>query len=106
MPGEAQAIDIKFDGYCDGMHLRLTAGYLWGHQTGCVSDPVIGPFQGNAYIVVADSTQPGILFLFDIDLDGTFFIAATDGANIFAVNQGTWSFGTPSKGAGGPSYLP
>jgi hypothetical protein len=99
-------IDIVFDGYCDGMRLKIpstglgTAGTIDGRRTGCESAPIMGAVakvNGLRDWVVDDVNGP---FQFGIFEDGTFVIYVGSGGLESVLNAGTWSYGTPvARGA-------
>jgi hypothetical protein len=114
---KAEAFDIKFDGFCDGMNLNLDLPRLWGVQTGsCIPSPqaIIGdiagvPGEGKVLAVSTTfASTPGNIYTYYIRLDNTFTNYVTNGTGPpVKINDGTWSIGAPAAAAAGlPSSVP
>jgi hypothetical protein len=92
----AQALDIVYDGFCDGVSLDVTNGVTFGTETGCVSGPVVGTrgnvvTQGHA-VTLAENHVANAIYV--IRLDHTWTIYLSDGSEL---QSGTWSF-APAAG--------
>ena len=93
----AQALDIVFDGFCDGVKANVNAnGVTWGTETGCLSGPVVGTKgtvvnQGRAYSLALNHVANAI---YVIRTDNTWTIYLSDGSEL---QSGTWSF-APAAG--------
>jgi hypothetical protein len=105
------ALDIVFDGYCDGMHLNLpsaglgTPGTVDGDHTGCISGGFVGTSSGRpkgAHISTDYGGSHPELLHFLINANGTWTIYSISGDLQTFINAGTWSPGTP-KGDGRPA---
>ena len=98
----AQALDIVYDGFCDGVSLNVTAaGVAFGVETGCISGPVVGTkgnvtSQGQAFSVAENHVANAI---YVIRPDHTWTIYLSDGSEL---QSGTWSFAA----AGGTNWQP
>jgi hypothetical protein len=110
---EARAFDIKFDGFCDGMTLNFEGGQIWGTQTGCLDEVIMGnlaktfdPVSG--FVMEIATTSGGLVGTYYLKFDRTFSNYWTDGVSPPFFNvSGTWSPGTPSNAAAGlPATVP
>jgi hypothetical protein len=102
-------IDISFDGFCDGMTLKIPsaglhiAGTIDGHATGCYSQAVMGGVaKVNGLTAWFVSTVVGGTTLqYAIFSDGTWANYYVSGGVIVPIFTGTWSYGTPvARGVG------
>ena len=87
----AQALDIVYDGFCDGVSATFLAnGVAFGTETGCVSGPVVGTvgklIQGHAISLAEDHVANAI---YVIRHNHTWSIYLSDGSEL---QSGTWSF--------------
>jgi len=107
----ASGFDITFDGYCDGLHMEIPsigdpsdAYTIDGERTGCDSAAIFGsgkgksPGHGSQYVVLTDQTIHTV-----VSKDHTWVHYALDGDQIFVLNSGTWSDGTPPPAKKGVS---
>lgn len=91
----SKTVDLKFDGFCDGMHLFISqaSGVVSGNVTGCVTGRVIGTVGGNSSkgigITVMSRT---FLYVID-DLSQTWQLYTSAGT---LLQSGTWSVGVPA----------
>jgi hypothetical protein len=114
---EARAIDISFDGFCDGMSFEFSGStfMVGGVQTGCVSGRIIGnvgvdvgpffPTPGVGLNICArDQDFGGADFYLINWTQGTWALYRTIGGELpFLLNSGTWSFGAPLSAADLPA---
>jgi hypothetical protein len=108
-------VDITFDGYCDGLHLKYKAvnGFDYtveGSRTGCAAGPAVGVAKpnkngkfgitkGSTFLMLEDSSIHTVL-----KKDGTWVhYCDVGGGTIGVCNSGTWSLGAPAKAGGGSS---
>ena len=88
----AQALDIVYDGFCDGIRVHVkNNGQVFGNETGCISGPVVGTKgvvdnQGQA-LSLAENHVANAVFV--IRFDHTWTIYLSDGSEL---QSGTWSF--------------
>ena len=88
----AQALDIVYDGFCDGIRVHVkNNGQVFGTETGCISGPVVGTKgvvdnQGQALSLAENHVANGI---FVIRFNHTWTIYLSDGSEL---QSGTWSF--------------
>ena len=93
----AQALDIVYDGFCDGIRVHVkNNGQVFGTETGCISGPVVGTKgvvdnQGQA-LSLAENHVANAIFV--IRFDHTWTIYLSDGSEL---QSGTWSF-APAAG--------
>ena len=98
----AQALDIVYDGFCDGIRVHVkNNGQVFGTETGCISGPVVGTKgvvdnQGEA-LTLAENHVANAIYV--IRPDHTWTIYLSDGSEL---QSGTWSFAA----AGGPNWQP
>jgi hypothetical protein len=112
-PG-AQAADISFDGYCDGMRMSFKAvpgddPTVQGKSIGCVSSGVIGlakptatgrySVRGTEFLMSADYNASGLTAHWVINRNHTWAAYGESGGVIALLNSGTWSDGPPARGA-------
>jgi hypothetical protein len=94
------SIDISFDGYCDGLHMNYASAGLGeastvdGDQTGCVVGGIFGTASNANNAVYL--TVPGFSTFTVVNLDHTWVHYGFSGNQIYVLNSGTWSFGTPA----------
>ena len=94
----AQALDIVYDGFCDGVRANVTAnGVTFGTETGCISGPVVGTKgivvnQGPQAFSLAETHVANAIYV--IRIDHTWTIYLSDGSEL---QSGTWSF-APAAG--------
>jgi len=97
-------MNIVFDGYCDGMSLTTPSAGLGsretvdGDQTGCVTGGIFGTasaFKGQYFMTV-----PTYGTFTVIGLNQTWVHYALNGNQIYILNSGTWSPGTPKAAPG------
>jgi hypothetical protein len=87
----AQALDIVYDGFCDGVSVNVTAnGVAFGTETGCISGPVVGTKgsvvnQGQA-LSLAENHIANAIYV--IRPNHTWTIYLSDGSEL---QSGTWS---------------
>lgn len=98
LPGPlAAAIDISFDGFCDGEHLNLpgSAGGpgIDGVQSGCASNPLIGA--GGGGMVGMVDYMDGLFYALMPNHTWVLYNDCGDGTECF-LNSGTWSTGVPA----------
>ena len=102
--------NITFDGYCDGLQLIFPSAGLGnsqtvdGHQTGCVAGPIFG--QAATDKTEGFVTIPGFQTFTDLHENHTWTHYGLIGNQIYIVNSGTWSFGSPIANRGLPSNTP
>ncbi len=107
--GIAGTKNIVFDGYCDGMRLvspsagLALTGTVDGNRTGCASDAIYGAKSKIAgargtYAVNIDQRTLGFQILTVIFRNNTWIHYSISGNNIYVLNSGTWSPGTPLAG--------
>ena len=71
----AQALDIAYDGFCDGVRVNVLAnGVAYGTETGCISGPVVGTKgvvdnQGQA-LTLAENHVANAVFVIRFDIPG------------------------------------
>ena len=93
----AQALDIVYDGFCDGIRVHVkNNGQVFGTETGCISGPVVGTKgvvdnQGQALSLAENHVANGI---FVIRFNHTWTIYLSDGSEL---QSGTWSI-APAAG--------
>jgi hypothetical protein len=92
----AQALDIVYDGFCDGVSVDIVNGVAFGTETGCLSGPVVGTRgyvtdQDHA-ISLAENHVANAIYV--IRFDHTWTIYLSDGSEL---QSGTWSF-APAAG--------
>jgi hypothetical protein len=90
-----KTVDIKFDGFCDGMRLVInqSSGEVRGNDTGCVSDPLIGTVGGLSKIGAGISVMSrGFLYVID-DSPTRWTLYLSDGT---LLQSGTYSLGVPA----------
>ncbi len=93
----AEAFDISFDDYCDGMQFEWGAAppFLYGTRTGCADEEIIGI--AGPLVIFFWVRDDGVKFITLVRFDGTFeHYASFDGGPVELVNDGTWSFGPPT----------
>jgi hypothetical protein len=94
-----KSYDITFDGYCDGLHIEYPATGFGtkqtadGYQTGCVSGGIFG--EANSSGSMAMLTIPGFSTFTTVSKDRTWVHYGFNGNEIYVLNSGTWSYGTP-----------
>lgn len=108
LSGAASAVELCYDGYCDGLSFTYSAGtglVTTGNQTGCTSGPITGTVgnifsQGNGATIGYDETATyGVYGLVTvIRPNRTWTHYANDGAGTSIVNQGTWTPGPCAVG--------
>lgn len=93
-----RAFDIKFTGYCDGMHLVVNhnTGRVTGNQTGCVNLPVNGFVGSNSagglgIVVITDSNAGPEIYSLD-DNPMKFTVRTYDDS---FTNAGSYTLGVP-----------
>ena len=114
--GTTRTVDIKFTGYCDGMHLVInyTTGVVLGYRTGsCVSPDAVmgtvgavmgGQYRGGAVTLSLPviAAYPGDSLVFVVVDNPKYWIIYEMAGSIR--NQGTYTVGVPAGSqAGGPS---
>ena len=93
----AQALDIVYDGFCDGIRVHVkNNGQVFGTETGCISGPVVGTKgvvdnQGEA-LTLAENHVANAIYV--IRFDHTWTIYLSDGSEL---QSGTWSI-APAAG--------
>jgi len=93
----AQALDIVYDGFCDGIRVHVkNNGQVFGNETGCISGPVVGTKgvvdnQGEA-LTLAENHVANAIYV--IRFDHTWTIYLSDGSEL---QSGTWSI-APAAG--------
>jgi hypothetical protein len=108
----AAKYDISFDGYCDGMNLKVTSGvYVVGQSTGClagdVNEGIIGTVKNappeagtKANVLVVSSTNfgDGVAATYVINLTAQTWANyyTTDGVTQTLLYTGTFSYGEPA----------
>lgn len=103
LPPGPNAVDIAFNGYCDGMHLEMVNGLLVGTRTGCDSDPVSG-LEVSPNDTALDAKVQLVLSGYTYRLDSSYrFVVSYNGQ---FVNAGTWSYGQPDWRQSDPTDLP
>ena len=98
-----QSVDIKFDGYCDGMHLEIVKGLIVGTRTGCDGARINGlemspndtALDANVQLVATDYT-------YRLDSHNRFVVTYHGQL----VNSGTWSYGVPDWRESDPTDRP
>ena len=99
------ALDIHFDGYCDGMHLNIpslglgTPGTVDGDHTGCVTGGFVGTTASSTKGARISTDYGGFapqLYHFQVNADKTWTIYSISGDLQTYVNSGTWSPGPPT----------
>ena len=101
----AQALDIVYDGFCDGIRVHVkNNGQVFGNETGCISGPVVGTKgvvdnQGEA-LTLAENHVANAIYV--IRFDHTWTIYLSDGSEL---QSGTWS-AAPAGVTGGGGLRP
>ena len=98
----ANAIDISFDTYCDGMQFDWGAAppFIYGTRTGCADEDLIGIV--GPLIIVFWVRDDGAKFITLVRFDNTFeHYASFAGGPVELVNSGTWSMGPPTDAGTG-----
>ena len=93
----ANAYDISFDGYCDGMQFDWGAAppFIFGTRTGCADEELIGIV--GPLIIFFWVRDDGAKFITLVMYDGTYeHYKSTDGGPVEFVGDGTWSLGPPT----------
>jgi hypothetical protein len=94
-----QTFTLKFDGFCDGMHLetlttkveKSSTGWLvQGASTGCASGDIVGVNVSYKNLNVNINFE-GTSFLYIIRVDHTWANYINTGGGAELVNAGTWS---------------
>ena len=108
VPGEAKAIQVGLDNFCDIFDVLPVGPYAHGtwyytcDGTAGPSVPMIG-LKNLPESVFLGSSPDGVQFWGLIfNLDGTFQTVITDGVNIDYGPEDTWHMGWPAE-KGGPS---
>ena len=95
-----KTVDIKFNGFCDGMHLVINqnSGLVTGNQTGCSSGKIVGTVGANSSLGAGVSIlASGLLYVID-DAPQNWKNYQTTGA---LLNSGTYSVGVAAAAASG-----
>lgn len=108
----AQALDIAFDGFCDGMFINNGAELLaGGNRTGCAADPLIGNITYNVGSTPFPTPAIGINMHFSSGTSDWIYLLnyqtqqwcnynATAGSIPVPFLCGTFSFGVPAVQGG------
>jgi hypothetical protein len=100
----ASTLNIQFDGYCDGMSLTTPSAGLGsretvdGDQTGCVTGGIFGTT--SAFKDQYFMTVPTYGTFTVVGMNHTWVHYALQGNQIYVLNNGTWSPGTPKAAPG------
>src|SRR3954451_6342417 len=97
--------DIKFTGFCDGMHLVINegTGVVTGNSTGsCITPtPFVGTVGGNAKLGAGVAVlEGGLLYVID-DSPQNFTLYGSGGSVL--INAGSYTVGVAAAGAAGPA---
>jgi hypothetical protein len=107
------ALDITFDGYCDGLHLNIPSvglgatGTVDGDHTGCISGGFVGttstkPVPSAARLSTDYGGGAPQLLHIVVYANHTWVIYSISGDLQSFINSGTWSPGVP-RGSGSPA---
>jgi hypothetical protein len=111
-----RTFDLKFVGFCDGMHLTVsyTTGEVTGTSTGCYAGRPVsgwvgavtgGNYDGLALVVGKDPSETtfGVVFVIGDSPKNWQNKNLTTGA---VIHSGTWEIGVPVAGDAGGLSLP